>query len=539
MGKLARSYAASGGERGYNLSVFQTFDAGRSWHSAFHVDGPMAMSDPFVAFDRLGNAYVAAYGWHPDATGKATAKTPADNIGLLFKQRHGTRTWSGPAFTSRVDFQSLSVTGTGEVVITGMRALQPCCRIRVQLLRYPRVLLTRDYVLGERLPVVGHAIIVGHFLLVPYTTIPLPLSPLLLGDTFETALRVLRFDLVQRRFAGSIEVAPIVQAFRETTSLTPAIAHDDSAGPYHGRTYLAWPDYSKGYSDINIASSEDDGLTWSAPHATCSALVAQDNCPVRDRDMQAVAVNENGIVAIAWNDRRGQRGIGWRERFAISVDGGQTFLPSHAIASAYDSGLDVQAIPLATSWEDIEGLGHSQKQFLVPREAIGGGDSGTIATDSRGRFVVAWVDNRTGTSQVWTTSVTVRQQLWHDTVRGASVRDITNDVWVEFPAAEFMPPSQTIAADIKLYNRSKHVLNGEAFLRVMDASVIDGTAELLGVKHYLAGAYVIRIGRIDLAPGHAEVFGREIRVRLYLPGHLTQEQYFNLLTLRYAVLLGS
>jgi hypothetical protein len=84
-----------------------------------------------------------------------------------------------------------------------------------------------------------------------------------------------------------------------------SLAVDRSASPFNGRLYAAWPDArADQHTQIFAASSDDLGRTWTAPR-----VVNDDagSLPTGDRPnhfMPMVAVNKDGIVAVAWYDRR-------------------------------------------------------------------------------------------------------------------------------------------------------------------------------------------------------------------------------------------
>jgi hypothetical protein len=101
--------------------------------------------------------------------------------------------------------------------------------------------------------------------------------------------------------------------------------------------------------------------------------------------MPAVAVNRDGVVGVSWYDRRDNAdNLGYWPRFSASLDGGAMFLSSVRVSTAPNLVMD-------------------------PKETrLNGGDTAGLAADAAGVFHPVWIDNRTGTHQVWTTPVTVR-----------------------------------------------------------------------------------------------------------------------------------
>jgi hypothetical protein len=102
-----------------------------------------------------------------------------------------------------------------------------------------------------------------------------------------------------------------------------------------------------------------------------------------------VAVNRDGVVGVLWYDTRDHRAdFGWGVRFAASTDGAKNFRPSVRI-SEKDA-------------EPGRGLGRPG------RFSSSGGDTSGLAAEPDGAFRAAWIDNRTGVPQIWTTRISLR-----------------------------------------------------------------------------------------------------------------------------------
>ncbi|MCP4204701.1 MAG: exo-alpha-sialidase [bacterium] len=75
--------------------------------------------------------------------------------------------------------------------------------------------------------------------------------------------------------------------------------------------------------DVVIAHSDDHGATWTEPR------VVNDDDTSAHHSNSGLAVNSSGAVGVMWNDRRARPdSFCFETRFAVSVDGGNTFLPS-------------------------------------------------------------------------------------------------------------------------------------------------------------------------------------------------------------------
>jgi hypothetical protein len=165
-----------------------------------------------------------------------------------------------------------------------------------------------------------------------------------------------------------------------------ALAVDRSGGPFQGRLYAVWPDARfDRRTQILLASSSDEGRTWSAPRVVSDDGPASSTGDRPNHFMPMVAVNRTGIVAVSWYDRRDNPdNLGYWPRFSASLDGGATWLPSVRVSTSANLVRD-----------DKETRFNS-------------GDTAGLAADAAGTFHLVWIDNRTGTHQAWTASVTVR-----------------------------------------------------------------------------------------------------------------------------------
>ena len=95
--------------------------------------------------------------------------------------------------------------------------------------------------------------------------------------------------------------------------------------------------------------------------------------------MPAIAVNPNGVIGVAWYDRRDSpENLGYYVRFAASRNGGKTWLASVRVSTAAHAADD-----------------DTRK------------NSGDTA-GADGVFHPVWIDNRTGLPQMWTATVKVR-----------------------------------------------------------------------------------------------------------------------------------
>jgi hypothetical protein len=123
------------------------------------------------------------------------------------------------------------------------------------------------------------------------------------------------------------------------------LAVDYSAGPHHGRIYIAWQDHQDnpfGDDLIMLSHSDDGGLTWSTP----GKVNQTPSGTFTDQAFEpAVHVNADGVVAVSYYDFRND----------VSGDGQLT--TNHWLVHSHDGG---------DTWGDEVGLGASFDMHQAP-----------------------------------------------------------------------------------------------------------------------------------------------------------------------------
>ena len=188
----------------------------------------------------------------------------------------------------------------------------------------------------------------------------------------------------------------------------PFLAVDASDGPQHGRLYHACvlPDLG----GVGIAHSDTGGRSWSrmirADRATDSDSSARrpdsaTQAPVSGKTSPAelsmlatlenghphvrtpmLAVNSEGVVGVAWYDRRNDPEKMCQDvYFTASFDGAETFLPPRRISTE-------------TSCPNAPGNGRAARSWPM------GGDYSSLAAGPDGAFHLVWADSRTGHFQL-------------------------------------------------------------------------------------------------------------------------------------------
>jgi hypothetical protein len=111
----------------------------------------------------------------------------------------------------------------------------------------------------------------------------------------------------------------------------PVTAVDLSAGPRKGTVYVNWIDERNGDLDVFVASSTDNGHTWSTP------VRVNDDGPGAAQMFTWMAVDPvDGAINLVFHDRRGQSGTMTGVTMARSIDGGKTFVNYPLAVGAFE-----------------------------------------------------------------------------------------------------------------------------------------------------------------------------------------------------------
>ncbi len=107
-----------------------------------------------------------------------------------------------------------------------------------------------------------------------------------------------------------------------------ALAVDETGGKFNGSIYTAWTTIMDGHLQVVAAFSRDGGRTWSDP------VRVNDGGFDSNHSSTMTAVNDNGVIAVTWNDRRNNTDDDCFQHYiAISRDGGQSFSANKQISN--------------------------------------------------------------------------------------------------------------------------------------------------------------------------------------------------------------
>lgn len=188
----------------------------------------------------------------------------------------------------------------------------------------------------------------------------------------------------------------------------PMFAVAPRGSPFVDRVYAVWQDIdSSGSSKLLIAWSADHGKNWSIP-LTVGSTSSSNDSPVR-QGVPMVAVAPDGVLGVAWFDGRlAPDRRGYDVYFTASADGGRTFLPAVRVSSKTsrpETGLNmVPSFDISKSSPEGTLQIHMTSPFT---DRATGGDYSSMAVDASGRFHPLWADARTGTWQLYTSTIRV------------------------------------------------------------------------------------------------------------------------------------
>lgn len=299
----------------------------------------------------------------------------------------------------------------------------------------------------------------------------------------------------------------------EGASVLPLVAADDGNGPFRNRIYVAWQDFNRvllgsattpaPQAAILLAYSDDEGRTWSQPVQVDDAPAF----PARSYPevfAPALTVNRDGIVAVTWFDGRGLAdGSGGALRMAVSRDGGETFSPSFAVATAPTlivPGSDT----IRLEHLSMPGAGEFATDL---RYHVFGQDTEGVTAGADGVFHPVWVDNRTGVSQLWTAAVTVAE---HPVRNGdpslAHLTDVTKSIDLQTSGSVFDRSAGTVTVDVALVNTSHHAVAAPIHLRFTSLRSVLGDVSVASATNGVSGdgaIFTFRAHGAMLAPNAA------------------------------------
>lgn len=269
------------------------------------------------------------------------------------------------------------------------------------------------------------------------------------------------------------QIGPSVTAaggFRMLKSTgAPRAAIDLSLGRYRGRIYFAWSDFADNRYVVKMVYSDDLGRTWSR------ALVVNDNANQNEPATAAVVVNNDGIVGVAFNDRRDDpENSCFRLYFTASLDGGQTFLPNIKAS-------DQPTCPLASPNSTASVSSFIERPFDLtkerPRPVVAlsgasfrwpnGGDTQGLVAGPDGVFQSAYISGGSGVMQLWWKKLTVDRAAAVQSPFINPRRNLSRDLALEVSEPRIDVTTHTVSVNVRLVNLSSSTISGP-FTVVLD-----------------------------------------------------------------------
>ncbi len=293
-------------------------------------------------------------------------------------------------------------------------------------------------------------------------------------------LKILRSRDGGETLQPAVKVSDAYQDYRGRQGTIPGvIAVDPGSAAFKDRLYVAWPDVRSGRTQVLLTYSTDKGSTWSAPQVVSDDAAALKVGQKPNEFMPTLAVTRDGVVGLSWYDRRDNPdNTSFYVRFAASLDGGETWLPSVRVSTApKTAGNPQETIALMAAQFDTKG--EAPTITLAQHEWIAGGHTAGLAADAAGRFHPLWVDNRTGTHQVWTAVVTVDGRASNPDTALAGLAEVTGRVAYDLSNARFDMATHEASVDIRLRDTSAAPIAGPLRLHLRLLGSERGVAQLV------------------------------------------------------------
>jgi hypothetical protein len=254
----------------------------------------------------------------------------------------------------------------------------------------------------------------------------------------------------------------------------PHLAIDRFTPQFRDRIYAVWSSKSGEKEDIWSSYSPDRGRTWSTP------LMVNDDrrdtsAPDAGHELPQIAVNRDGVIGVLWYDHREDpKGQASRPRFAASLDGGETFLDSVAVASApHTLGKGEQWTALLTGDSTFERFAFGVRKPLHPLSSEVAvtnerGDTSSLVADSTGTFWALWADNRTRFGQMWTAPIRVRgTPVRHGSTELAELEDLSHRALLDYTNVSVDESRRVVSVSLRVKNLSESDFVGPLAARLL------------------------------------------------------------------------
>lgn len=476
--------------------AYYSHDGGYSWNTILYPEASIQrLGDPVVGFGRTGTAYFVAMGL--DANKESAV--------LFYRSEEGGFVWNKPLYLPFMDHEQIVVDNTnsqfaGNIYLSGVYG--PCGQ-------EAKFHGTDDYHIG-----VLHSSddgktwaltdAVNNHDMVDGRGLQSSMSPIVFADgellvpihswrnlpPNATSAETQKFyedpEDYQYLFTSSKDGGNTFSSLHKlvfedggeiTGQIVPSYAVDNSNRQFKNRVYIVWSEKNyypwqkdqSGKSRILLSYSSNRGKTWSKPKMVSPAVDG-----IGNQFMPTIAVNNEGVLAIAWYDTRDTKeNLLVNQYLTASMDGGETFLPAVRVSS--------EATDYDNLKKNIVGIGGDRKLFSLISAVAPYGDYFGMATSSDGTFHPIWLDGRTGLHQIWTANVVVAHaEKANDKKPNPALieTDVSDQVEVISNPMRQFTPTGTLAFPIRLKNKSDKPIYGPITLEITSLAA-DGAAPLI------------------------------------------------------------
>ena len=488
---LAGSMVYNPKKSDYNVVTYASFDGGSSWQGTLEVNhDPGLDGDPSTAIGCDGTGYSADL---------SVIGRRYQNQTLIYRSQDGGKTWlPDPVALPFSDREYLTVDCVskkfhGRVYIHGNVVMKAADGARIA---GTRIWVSdnggQSFVEKNFPPASGRfstyqgigTVLTDGTFLAPFTDITEDFSD---PDGPEGVIRVFRSTDGGNTFSNATMVSKTRAGGAGADVGLPNLAADVSDGSFRDRVYAVWADKKKDErNQIRFSYSTDKGSTWSSPITVNDDEAFTDGQHGPDDFMPEIAVNKNGVIGVSWYDRRDSTNdYDWTVRFTASLDGGKTFRPSVKVSEAQFTHNWAKSLPVSLisfgggNFHEELRNGTLQLAVLPDRAFLSGGDTAGLVADADGAFHALWIDNRTGTAQVWTAPIQVDGIALRNGARELEkLDDITSKVMLRFGDIRYDVATHSVSAAAYLVNTSDETICPPVFLRVLGFE--GGKAEILG-----------------------------------------------------------
>jgi hypothetical protein len=456
--------------RNYSTAIFVSSDGGRRWRQTLSTEQFVQSGDPVCEFGPDGTAYFVPL----------VVDDPRWPEMFVYRSMDSGNTWDEPSRLPFVDREALVFDDTGgpfngRAYINGGRSQRSLvsdamASLGMSLFRSDNGFRTvdgfyaRDAVHPGMVRSPGNGAVLSDGTLV-----------IVVGDQLDTArsndpraervrsaggfVYVVRSTDGGRTYEPAVTISDWYMNPRNMVGgSVPRLAVDRTHGPFRDRIYVTWTDLRTGRAAIRLAHSDDEGRTWSSPIIVDDPPARNDPRNGPDSLNPVVAVNKDGIVAVRWADRRDHKdNLGWTGRFTASLDGGETFLPSVPLSTAsHTYGDSNRWLLRSLASGDLGGITKPDRLNVTVKLDnffYSEGDTTGLIADGSGRFHVTWVDNRTGTPQLWTAPVAVEGAvIKHGDPKLSALDDLTRSTKLDILSKRYDRAGNTVTLSTRLKN---------------------------------------------------------------------------------------